>query len=72
MHFSANVDANDDPTVNADNLADGLEGATNACGILNPMIVVQGHMDVDLKLHGSCKLVASQYVVKDEFVKPLA
>lgn len=30
------------------------------------------NMDVDLKPHGSRKLVASQYVVKDEFVKPLA
>lgn len=148
MHSSAGVDANDDPTVNADNLADGLGGAANGCDILNPMIVVQGqifqivaggasvddllhgwtvvghtnsvmysgstigtshdndvcspyaitwhvdknchqvspesfdnlrkqmketyNMDVDLKPHGSRKLVASQYVVKDEFVKPLA
>lgn len=148
VHSSAGVDANDDPTINADNLADGLGGAANGRGILNPMIVVQGqifqivaggasvddllhgwtvvghtnsvmysgsttgtshdndvcspyaitwhvdkdchqvspesfdnlckqmketyNMDVDLKPHGSRKLVASQYVVKDEFVKPLA
>ncbi|CAE7549277.1 unnamed protein product [Symbiodinium sp. CCMP2592] len=148
VHSSAGMDNNATDDMNADLLADGLGGAANGRGLLNPMIVVQGqifqivhgaatvddmlhgwtvvghdnsvmypgsttgqshdnevcspysitwHVDkdchqvspesfdnlckqmseaygmyADLYPHGSRKLVSSQYVVKSEFVKPLA
>ncbi|CAE7549263.1 unnamed protein product [Symbiodinium sp. CCMP2592] len=148
VHSSAGMDNNATDEKNADLLADGLGGAANGRGLLNPMIVVQGqifqivngaatvddmlhgwtvvghdnsvmypgsttgqshdnevcspysitwHVDkdchqvspesfdnlckqmseaygmyADLYPHGSRKLVSSQYVVKSEFVKPLA
>ncbi|CAJ1430903.1 unnamed protein product [Effrenium voratum] len=60
VHSSAGMDANETDDVNADNLADGLGGAANGRGLLNPMIVVQaqifqivnGAATVDDMLHG--------------------
>jgi len=60
VHSSAGVDADLTDDVNVDDLADGLGGAANGRGILNPMVVVQGQVyqivnggpNVDDLLHG--------------------
>jgi len=60
VHSSAGRDNNPADAINADLLADGLGGAANGRGLLNPMVVVQGQIfqivngaaDVDDMLHG--------------------
>eukprot|EP00490_Sorites_sp_Unknown_P017687 CAMPEP_0114671676 /NCGR_PEP_ID=MMETSP0191-20121206/41534_1 /TAXON_ID=126664 /ORGANISM="Sorites sp." /LENGTH=379 /DNA_ID=CAMNT_0001932033 /DNA_START=45 /DNA_END=1184 /DNA_ORIENTATION=- len=60
VHSSAGMDADATDGVNADDLADGLGGAANNRGLLNPMVVVQGQVyqivaggpSVDDLLHG--------------------
>ncbi|CAE7549300.1 unnamed protein product [Symbiodinium sp. CCMP2592] len=60
VHSSAGMDNNATDDMNADLLADGLGGAANGRGLLNPMIVVQGQIfqivngaaTVDDMLHG--------------------
>jgi len=44
VHSSAGMDNNPTDDMNADLLADGLGGAANGRGLLNPMIVVQGQI----------------------------
>jgi len=44
VHSSAGMDNNATDEINADLLADGLGGAANGRGLLNPMIVVQAQI----------------------------
>eukprot|EP00439_Symbiodinium_sp_Y106_P056903 s828_g8.t1 len=61
VHSSAGMDNNPTDDMNADLLADGLGGAANGRGLLNPMIVVQGQIfQIAARFHPSAEKVTKR------------